>query len=179
MLALLQWHNDLEIETVAVEFPIIGDVDGCELDWPLASCIDWVGRVKFDGKMVNAIVDFKTGKHFYDDHKLQLVLYMKMWNNVFGDTFPVTHIFNWRPKDWKLPGAPTYEFKNQTAKNPFFDSVHDRVRTAITENWFNVPRPNLRVTGKWVAGVTNPIDHTEVLSYNEFFDKINDETDAN
>lgn len=60
---------------------------------------------------VTAIVDFKSGKNFYDDHAIQLDIYRQMWNENFPD-HPVNRTFNWSPSDWRT--APTFKLKEQT-----------------------------------------------------------------
>jgi hypothetical protein len=68
MAAVIQFASDKKVQPIGVEFPIIS------YKWPLASVIDLVCRLEFGGKMVNAIVDFKTGANFFEEHQLQLAL---------------------------------------------------------------------------------------------------------
>lgn len=65
---------------------------------------------------LDAIVDFKSGKKgFYEEYKLQLEMYRRMWNENFPET-PILHIFNIAPKDWlkTVNKRPSFSFEEQT-----------------------------------------------------------------
>lgn len=93
----------------------------------VAATLDFVGQVRFNGKIVNAIIDMKSnlslegekesdsdsdGKRYYDSHQFQLEMQKDIWNENYGKKFKVTHVFNWSPKNWK--DSPTWTFQNQT-----------------------------------------------------------------
>lgn len=97
------------------------------------------------------MVDIKTGKNIYSDHANQLGLYQEMFNEKYGDIFPVTHIYNWRPKPWRTPTGMLYELKNQTetksiAKNP------DYINIARKDGLFNPAREIESFEGFLVLG---------------------------
>lgn len=59
-----------------------------------------------------AIVDFKSGNNFYEEHEIQLIAYREIWNENFPED-QLHYLFNWSPKDWRGT-VPTYNFKDQT-----------------------------------------------------------------
>lgn len=61
---------------------------------------------------IRAMVDFKSGKNFYDDHAMQLEIYRRIWNENFPE-YQIDRIFNWAPSDWR--SAPTFKLKDQTS----------------------------------------------------------------
>jgi hypothetical protein len=105
MLSLAQFIIDVELEPLAVEVPLISRLGGfgCTLDLP---CM-----MTLDGKRFPCIIDFKSGKHFYEDNEIQLHGCKMAWNENF-ETLRISRVFNWRPKDWR--NEPTYELKEQT-----------------------------------------------------------------
>lgn len=138
LLSFAQFCIDKQVQTIAVEFPIVSD------EFMLGGVIDYPCSLVFGGKRVNAIIDFKSGrKGFYDSHELQLKLYKDMWNNMFGDIIQMTHIFNWSPKDWR-GCTPTYHLKNQT--NGVLAHL-GYVSIAQQEGWIKDPKPIKRGIG--------------------------------
>lgn len=82
----------------------------------LAGCIDLGLEMDHGGKRVKALVDIKSGKKgFYESHALQLHIYKTLFNDLFKDTWEVTHVFNFAPNNWreKAPIKPTFKLKNQ------------------------------------------------------------------
>lgn len=108
VLAFAQFVRDWNVRPLAVEIGLVHPVHryaGC-LDLP---CLMTDPKTLKDFR---AIVDFKSGrKGFYEEHELQLHLYMPMWNYNYPDA-PVERVFNFSPKDWRT--KPTYNLKEQT-----------------------------------------------------------------
>lgn len=131
--------KEKELDVIAAEFPI------CSEPYELAGCIDCVARVKFGKSKVNAIIDFKSGKKgFFESHEVQLHTYKTLWNDWYQDVFPVTHVFNWSPNNWKK--EPTYKFKNQT-NSSYADSVRNRIEICRMEGWVTPPTQHLEIHG--------------------------------
>lgn len=63
-------------------------------------------------KRVLAIVDFKSGKHFYENHAKQLEACKRLWNENYPD-MPVERLYNWSPSDYRGE-TPKYKIKDQT-----------------------------------------------------------------
>lgn len=107
MLSLAQFIIDYQVEPLAVEIPLIHPVFrfGATLDLPC-----WItDREK--GERVRVILDFKSGKNFYESNEIQLHAQKEVWNYHFP-ALKVERVFNWRPKDWRK--YPTYHFEEQT-----------------------------------------------------------------
>lgn len=135
--SFITWVQEKNVQWIAMEFRICSDT------YKLAGSIDLVCELDFDGKRVKAIVDFKSGrKGFYESHILQLKAYATIWNEHYRNFCPITHIFNWSPKEWR--SEPTYNFKNQTKEEMDFKA---RAQIALNENWLKSPRSNLRING--------------------------------
>lgn len=76
-------------------------------------------------KRVLAIVDFKSGKHFYENHAKQLEACKRLWNENYPD-MPVERLYNWSPSEFKGEDAK-YKLKDQT------DTVDSREFDAYVE----------------------------------------------
>jgi len=76
-------------------------------------------------KRVLAIVDFKSGKHFYENHAKQLEACKRLWNENYPD-MPVERLYNWSPSDFRGDEAK-YKIKDQT------DAVDSREFDAYVE----------------------------------------------
>lgn len=77
-------------------------------------------RVKIKStRRIFAILDFKSGKNFYDEHALQLELYRRMIRENYGNVLKIEEIYNFAPGD---PASKTakYKLKRQT-DNPILD----------------------------------------------------------
>lgn len=82
---------------------------------PLAGAIDLVCEMKFGGKRIWAIVDYKSSrKGTRDSYVYQLYAYRHIWNENYPQ-HRVEHVFNWQPKAWRGE-KPTYDLTNQTDK---------------------------------------------------------------
>lgn len=156
----LVFRKEREVETIAAEFPICSDEHG------LAGMIDRVVRLKFGKTKVNAIIDYKSGrKGFWDSHKIQLHCYMQMWNEWFGDLFPVTHCFNLAPAADALKAKSRYKMENQTdatltgESQPIRDYIGDLMASAITRGMVNPPNSHFELMGSFDLETFNPDDH--------------------
>lgn len=139
LMSFLVFINEYEVKPVAAEYPIASDKYG------LGGMIDLPCTMNFNRARVNAIVDLKSGrKGFWPEHEMQLHGYKELWNEWFGDFFPVTHVFNWAPNDWR--DKPTYKLKNQT-NSKFANTIHHRMELARMEGWINPPEQYQFYTG--------------------------------
>lgn len=70
-------------------------------------------------KRIFAILDFKSGKNFYDEYAFQLELYRRMIHENYGKTLEISEMYNFAPGE---PSAKTtkYKLKKQT-DNPILD----------------------------------------------------------
>lgn len=105
MLSFAQFVIDYNVRPLAVEIALIHPLDmyACTLDMP---CI-----ISVRGKDVRAIIDFKSGKQFYETNEIQLHAQKAAWEYNYPD-LPIEKVYNWRPKDWR--DRPTYELTDQT-----------------------------------------------------------------
>jgi len=106
-----QWVKEKEVEFLSTELPIIWSKYG------LASCIDFPVRMKFNGKRVLSLVDWKTGSGDYRSQWAQL----KCYEHGFRESYPQFNdepvmLFNLHPNDWNERKKPTYKLINQTGK---------------------------------------------------------------
>lgn len=108
VLAFAQFVLDYNIKPLAIEIGLVHP------DYHYAGCVDLPCLMTDPktGDVFPAIVDFKSGrKGFWEEHELQLHLYMAMWNVNFP-AVPIQRVFNFAPKDWRT--KPTYTLKEQT-----------------------------------------------------------------
>lgn len=144
VMGFLMFVIEKNVKVISAEFPIASSQYG------LGGCIDLVCELDFNRSRVKALVDFKSGrKGFWETHRLQLSCYKKIWNEWYSDIFPVTHIFNFAPTDWRK--SPKYKLENQTdpSKNIFESSVTSRMEIAKLENWINPPKAHMDIVGRF------------------------------
>lgn len=127
--AFYAWYREHVVDIIGMEFPIASD------KWGIGGVIDIVAMIKFNKGIVPGIVDLKSGrKGFWDSHKLQLHSQRIVWNEVFPE-FPITHVFNWAPKDWRK--TPTYGFTNHSG-SVYAKTVISRMRI-VKQEGKNIP----------------------------------------
>lgn len=151
--SFMQFCKDYEVEVIFAEFPI------ASRKWKLGGCIDLGLKMKFGKGLekINAIVDIKSGrKGFFEAHELQLQTYQTIWNEHFGEIWPVTHVFNWSPTNWRK--TPTYKLKNQT-KSKFATSVESRMETGLIEGWCQPPLGYFELVGEFTVAGFDFADH--------------------
>jgi hypothetical protein len=108
MSCLAQFAYEHEIEPLAIEVPVIYENDNS----PYACAIDLICKMKFNRKIITALMDLKSGKNgFYDSHELQLHLYKQAAEQYFNIT--IDNVFNLAPVDYSKNTA-NYKLVNQT-----------------------------------------------------------------
>jgi hypothetical protein len=117
LLCWVKFLQDKLVNVIAIEFA------AKHSEWGVTTTIDLVADIRFNRKVVRAIVDLKSGKKgFFPGHEFQLEVGKLCWNNTFPN-HQVTHIFNFAPHDFnvkKVAGGTEvskyYKFENQTGK---------------------------------------------------------------
>jgi len=113
ILSFVQWVKDYQIIPLAIEYPFV-----CETETGnYGGTIDLVAKATFKDTQKIIMVDFKSGKNFYESHEVQLRAYKDAWNKEFPELI-IEEVFNFAPKDFRMKAGkeikPTYNFKNQT-----------------------------------------------------------------
>lgn len=180
LLGFAQWVKDHNVKALAIEVALASDemqVAGmvdlvCEMDIEVKGFWGDVyksGEKKGDPKettqtmRIKAIVDFKSGKNFYDDHAIQLEIYRRMWNENYPE-HQIDRIFNWSPIDWR--SAPSYKFKDQT-DNPQLYRVDHIIAMSKAAN-ARRERTALIISGKLTD---NPSACVEIIDYSDLLTK--------
>lgn len=137
LFAFIQEHNvkPLAIEVMLADpnLRLAGAVDLlCEMDvFETVEVQDGVyksgkrkGEPKYkkekQARRVTAIVDFKSGENFYQEHEVQLGVYKMLVESNFG--IKVDELFNWSPKKWR--SEPTFNLECQTQKRSMLKIPH-------------------------------------------------------
>lgn len=153
--AFYSFYKERVVEIIGLEFPIASTKYG------LAGTMDIIAKVNFNRKTVNAIIDMKSGrKGFWESHELQLHVYKELWREHYDDVFPVTHVFNWAPTDWRE--TPKYNFENQTG-SVFASTVLSRMRIAKNEGWVKPPTNKIWLDGEFDIRDFVPARHIKTL----------------
>ena len=143
-----------EVEPLAIEILLHSK------QYVFAGTADLICRMKYKGRVVTALIDFKSGENFYRDHAVQLEMYRMAWQEHCGAKHPIDYIFNWSPKDWRT--KPTYNLKEQTG----ISSVRE---VELRSQLFRVandckPKARLRVGGRLPYNLAlSTIDPDEVV----------------
>lgn len=181
MKLILEWvnkiHNDMlsflafwvkhEVEAVFCEFPIVSNV------WELGGCLDLGCTLTFNRQRVNALVDFKSGrKGFYESHELQLKAYREMFNETFGDIFPITHIFNWAPTEWRCEVGkkvvcpePKFKLKNQDNGNIIIEKY---LELGLAHGFTKKPKPVKRGVGTFEINQKDLSKNISIINLSDY-----------
>jgi len=160
MLSFFQFVIEKNVEPVAIEFPIVSDRYG------IGTLIDLVCTMDFNGKRVNAEVDFKSGKKgFFEAHEMQLIIGRDMWNDLYSDEFPITHIFNFAPNDWRK--TPSYKLKNQS-KSILNQSYKGLVDRCVIESWNTPTKTVAKGKGVFKLGQKSLESNVEIRTFTDF-----------
>lgn len=113
IISFIQWIKDFKIRPIAIEYPFVVYTESVIY----GGTIDLVCKANFKGIDKTIIVDFKSGKNFYESHEVQLKSYEDGWNIEYPD-IKIEERYNFSPKDFRMiPDKevnPTYNFVNQT-----------------------------------------------------------------
>ena len=172
MLALAAWMQDYKVKALAVEC-VLAHPDGYAGAVDLLCKMTVTDKVKgYHGEVyksgprkgqqkettkeftqeITAIVDFKTGAHFYDSHEIQLDLYKRMVEHTWDD-ISVDRLYNWKPKAWR--SAPGYDLKDQTG-TPAQLKTDTLVKLWRIDN--PEPKPSQGPVAKGVIDLDQPLD---------------------
>lgn len=189
IIGFIQWVQDYEIEPIAIEYPVIqygyqcpmcGSVCGMtamccttcghgDMEFRLlyAGAVDLVCKARIDKKSDEksiTMVDYKSGKSFYEDHEVQLHAYMEAWNDMRNIELKVDRVYNLAPRDFRLPigkSVTPYRFKDQT------DSRH-RYKFMLYLNLFYRDQSNTDIRSTVdIASGTVSIDTDVTMVYTD------------
>jgi len=107
-----QFVYEREVEPLAVEYCVYDKLKG------VATPLDLVCRLKFNGKTVVANVNFKfrESPNLYPKDTKQTCIETMLFNQRFvGTENEITHNFVWMPVNWRGE-TPTYKLENTTGK---------------------------------------------------------------
>ncbi len=146
----------------------------------IAATLDVVCELRFNGKIHKAIIDVKSlmsvmgeeesdekDKSYYDSHEFQLETQKYIWNENYGDKFPVSLLFNWSPKNWK--DEPTYTFKNQTSNQFSQETSFLGRKMSVLEFYFQIAKQRrLYVPPSKVAMVVGKINNIHEFDWSSY-----------
>jgi hypothetical protein len=109
-LSLAQFLHEKNAVVYGIEIPVWSD------ELMIATCIDLIVELDFNGKRQKAIINIKSGRQITDSHALQLAGEKILYNSLLGGTFgQIDLVFILAPNDWRK--KPTYKLVNQTSEN--------------------------------------------------------------
>lgn len=76
--AALSWMNEHEFTPLDTERKIYSRI------WNFTGTLDFTGTIKYKGKHIFVIGDFKTSKAIYTDYRMQSAAYQDAWEEEFG-----------------------------------------------------------------------------------------------
>lgn len=155
--------TEYEIEPLAIEILLHSK------QHVYAGTADLICRMKYKGRVVTALIDFKSGENFFRDHAVQLEMYRCAWHEHYGETYPIEYVFNWSPKDWRT--KPTYNLKEQSGIATVREVELRSELFRLTNDC--KPKARLRVGGQLPHGLAlSTIDPDEVvrMSWNHLVD---------
>lgn len=168
MLSFIQFVIDKNVEPVAIEFPIVSDELG------IGTLLDLVCEMDFNKTRVRALIDHKSGKKgFYDSHELQLILGKHIWNGFYREIFPITHIFNFSPTEWRT--KPNYKLKNQT-KSILNKSYLGLILRVKNEGWDQPSKTIVRAKGVFKLGQKDLSKNLEIQTFQDYIKQKQNET---
>ena len=113
----------------------------------VAGYLDGCFEMDFNKSRVNSIIDFKK-KNYANSvkHDLQLQTYKTLWNDLYSDIFPVTHVFNWAPGN--MNAVKKYDLVNRT-DSVFAKSIGLRLELPVLEGQIKAPAYYDEVNGQF------------------------------
>lgn len=118
VVSFLYFMLERKVKVIGLEFPI------ADVELGLGGCIDLICEMEFNGKIVRAIVDFKSGrKGFFEGHELQLGLYKHIFNRHYSSVFEISHVFNFAPTG--VGTKAKYKLQNQSNSKLVIGAVNE------------------------------------------------------
>lgn len=184
-----KWVQDYKVVPLAIEYPgLYRDEDGilqavglmdlvCKLTLPTKN--------KQPAHEIIALIDYKSGRNWYQDFQIQLHIYRKMWNDMFPE-LQISRVFNLTTKNFRLPLGKTvtpYGFVDHTDSEDIsmalWNNYHSRELlkgkrfSAVTE-FKRDQDVKLNIGTKLNDLITsyNPLDKFTGFEYDKIKDKI-------
>jgi hypothetical protein len=146
ILAFAAWVQEFNIRPVVIEYPLASNKMklGGVVDLVATATIPikgYHGEVYVQGPQKGQpketilrmdktiLVDLKSGrKAFYDAHKLQLLVYKRMWHETFGKILPVDSVYNWSPTDWRVKPNSSFTCQDGAYSEESIQNFIDRIK---------------------------------------------------